>query len=81
MSVDISPDLERRISNAILAGRFASPEELVETAVRRLLEAAAESKSNPSPRTRLSLDPPLIPPAGRRIDLTNEQIYDLIELA
>ncbi len=29
---------------------------------------------------RLSLEPPLIAPAGRGIDLTNNQIYELIEL-
>jgi hypothetical protein len=28
----------------------------------------------------LNLDKPLIRPSGRRIDLTNEEIYDLIQL-
>jgi hypothetical protein len=32
------------------------------------------------PERRLKLDPPLIPPAGRILNLTNEQIYELIEL-
>jgi hypothetical protein len=38
-----------------------------------------EAEPNGAKR-RLSLDPPLIPPAGRRILVTNEQIYELIEL-
>jgi hypothetical protein len=78
MSIDLSPELERRISDAVAAGRFQTAEEFVEMAVSRLLGPSG----NPSqPRGRLSLDPPLIPPAGRRIDLTNEQIYHLIDFA
>ena len=78
MSVDLNPELERRISGAVAAGRFQTAEELVETAVSRLLEPGDESNV-PSRRGRISLDPSFIPPAGRRLDLTNEQIYDLIE--
>jgi hypothetical protein len=44
---------------------------------RKRLSPAAQ---DPHPRGRLHLDPPLIPSAGRRIDLTNEQIYGLIDL-
>ena len=78
MSVDLNPELERRISDAVAAGRFQTAKELVETAVSRLLGPSGNSSQ---PRGRLSLDPPLIPPAGRRTDLTNEQIYDLIDFA
>ncbi len=78
MSVDLSPELERRISDAVAAGRFQTAEELVETAVSRLLEPGDESNV-PSQKSRISLDPSFIPPAGRHLDLTNEQIYDLIE--
>jgi hypothetical protein len=46
----------------------------------RIFKPTAVKQSEPfQPRRRLSLDPPLIPPASRRIDLTYEQIYDLIE--
>ena len=31
------------------------------------------------PKRRLNLDEPLIPPAGRKLDMTNEEIYELIE--
>jgi Arc/MetJ-type ribon-helix-helix transcriptional regulator len=80
MSVDLSPELERRISDAVAEGRFQTPEELVETAVSRLLETGNESRG-PSRKGRISLDPSFIAPAGRRLDLTNEQIYDLIDVA
>ena len=39
---------------------------------------AKKSKSSRG-KQRLSLDPPLISPVGRRFRLTNEQIYKLIE--
>jgi len=77
MSVELSPDLERRITDAVRAGQFETQEQLLEAAVCRLLGPPP----CPSAGTRLSLDPPLIPPAGRRIDLSNERIYELIELA
>ena len=47
---------------------------------RKRLSPVAEDPVVVHPRGRLHLDPPLIPPAGRHIDLTNEQIYDLIDL-
>ncbi|MES1261052.1 MAG: hypothetical protein ABUS49_04880 [Acidobacteriota bacterium] len=78
MVVELNSELEGRISDAIQAGRFETPGQLVEVAIRRLLESLAGSA--PAHRKRLSLDPPLIPPAGRRLDLTNERIYELIEL-
>jgi Arc/MetJ-type ribon-helix-helix transcriptional regulator len=78
MSVDLSPELERRISDAVAAGRFQTAEELVEAAVSRLLETRNGGDAS-LPGGRISLDPSFIPPAGRRLDLTNEQIYDLIE--
>jgi Arc/MetJ-type ribon-helix-helix transcriptional regulator len=43
MSVDLSPEVERRISDAVAAGRFQTAEDLVETAVSRLLEFGSES--------------------------------------
>jgi hypothetical protein len=44
------------------------------------IERAAERVEPIRPRRRLPLDPPLIRPAGRRIDLDNRRIYDLIQL-
>jgi Arc/MetJ-type ribon-helix-helix transcriptional regulator len=77
MSVELSPELERRVSEAVLSGRFGTRERLVETAIERLLEPPQEPAQRSLRGSRLSLDPPLIPPAGRHIDLTNERIHEL----
>src|SRR5580692_10796498 len=47
---------------------------------RRRLSPAAQDPVAIHSGGRLHLDPPLIPSAGRRIDLTNEQIYGLNDL-
>ena len=44
MSIELSAETEERIKEAVRSGRFASTEELVETAVQLLLEQATESK-------------------------------------
>jgi Arc/MetJ-type ribon-helix-helix transcriptional regulator len=38
MSIELSPETESRIAKAIAAGRFSNPRELVETAVKSLLD-------------------------------------------
>lgn len=74
-SIDLPQDLHRRLHEAA-ARKGCSARSLILASVEH-----AVAQSEPSrPRRRLSLDPPLIPPAGRRIDLTNEQIYELIGL-
>jgi hypothetical protein len=67
-SIDLPRDLHRRLHEAaarklILAG----------------IERAVEETGPVRPARRLTLDESLVPPAGRRIDFTNEEIYDLIE--
>jgi hypothetical protein len=57
-------------SEAIPPHRSARPDE-IKAGVRERTWARL-------PR-RLNLDPPLIPPAGRRMVLTNDDIYELIE--
>jgi hypothetical protein len=42
-------------------------------------EQAVEGTMTAQPKRRLRLDTSLIRPAGRRIDLSNEEIYELIE--
>jgi Arc/MetJ-type ribon-helix-helix transcriptional regulator len=37
MPVSLSPEIERKIAEAVQAGRFRTPEDLVEIAVRELL--------------------------------------------
>ena len=74
-SIDLPRPLHRRLHEAA-ARQGCSARQLILHCIERVVEESEPVR----PRRRLSLDnPPLIPPSGRRIDLTNEQIYDLIE--
>ena len=74
-SIDIPRDLHRRLHEA--ASRSGcSARQLILRSIERVVREAEPNR----PRRRVSLDPPLIPAAGRRIDLTEERIYDLVEL-
>jgi len=74
-SIDLPRDLHRRLHEAA-ARKGCSARKLILVGIERVVE---ESKTV-RPKRRLSLETPLIRPAGRRIDLTNEKIYDLIQL-
>jgi hypothetical protein len=74
-SIVLPGDLHRRLHEAA-ARQGCSARQLILASIERAIEQAEPTRRG----RRLSLDPPLIPLAGRRIDLTNEQIYDLIEL-
>lgn len=74
-SIDLPRDLHRRLREAA-ARRGCSARQLILASIERAVAQTEPAR----PGRRLSLDPPLIPPCGRRIDLTNEQIYELIEL-
>lgn len=74
-SIDLPRDLHRRLRE-VAARMGCSARQIILASVERAVEQAEPVR----PRRRLRLDPPLIPPAGRRIDLTNERIYELIEL-
>ena len=67
-SIDLPRELHRRLHEAA-ARQGCSARQLILASIERAVEQAEPER----PRRRLSLDPPLIPPAGRRIDLTNEQ--------
>jgi len=73
-SIDLPRDLHRRLHEAA-ARKGCSARKLILVGIERAVE---ESKAV-RPKRRLSLDPPLIRPAGRRIRLTSEEMYDLIE--
>jgi len=74
-SLDIPRDLHRRLHEAA-ARKGCSARQLILASIEK---AVAESEPVRL-RRRLSLDPPLVPARGRKpFDLTNEQIYDLIE--
>jgi hypothetical protein len=74
-SIDIPRDLHRRLHEAA-ARSGCSARQLILRSIERVVREAAPT----GPRRRVSLDPPLIPAASRRIDLTNERIHDLVEL-
>jgi len=74
-SIDLPRDLHRRVHEAA-ARKGCSARKLILAGIERAVEETKASR----PSRRLSLDPPLIRPAGRRIRITNEEAYELIEL-
>jgi hypothetical protein len=74
-SIDLPRDLHRRIHEAA-AREGCSARKLILSGIERVVEETKTTR----PRRRLRLDPPLIRSAGRRIRLTNEKIYELVEL-
>ena len=74
-SIDLPRDLHRRVHEAA-ARKGGSARNLILAGIERAVEEAKVSR----PKRRLSLDPPLIRPAGRRISITDEEAYELIEL-
>jgi hypothetical protein len=73
-SIDLPRDLHRRLHEAA-ARKGCSARKLILAGIERAVEDSAPAR----PKRRLSLDEPLIPPAGRKLDMTNEEIYELIE--
>ena len=74
-SIDLPRDLHRRLHEAA-ARKGCSARRLILAGIERAVEEVKSAR----PKRRLTLERPLIRPAGRRIDLTNEQAYELIEL-
>ena len=74
-SIDLPRDLHRRIHEAA-SRKGCSARKLILAGIERAVEEAKATR----PTRRLSLDPPLIRPAGRQIRITNDEAYDLIEL-
>jgi hypothetical protein len=73
-SIDLPRHLHRQLHEAAVR-QGCSARQLILRSIERAMADAEPAR----PRRRLILDPPLIPPAGRRIDLTNKQIHDLID--
>jgi hypothetical protein len=74
ISIDLPRDLHRRVRK-VAAGKGCTARELILAGIERVVEETEMARS----RQRLSLDPPLIRPAGRRIRVTDEELYRLIE--
>jgi hypothetical protein len=74
-SIDLPRDLHRRVHEAA-ARKGCSARKLILEGIERAVEETKAVR----PKRRLNLDSPLIRPAGRRISITNEEAYELIEL-
>ena len=74
-SIDLPRELHRRVHEAA-ARKGCSARKLILEGIERAVEETKATR----PKRRLKLDPPLIRPAGRRISITNEEAYELIEL-
>ena len=73
-AIDLLRDLHRRLHEAA-ARKGRSARKLILEGIERVVEEVKPSR----PVRRLNFDNPPIPAAGRKIDLTNEEIYDFIE--
>lgn len=73
-SIDLPRDLHRRLHEAA-ARKGCSARKLILAGIERAVDETRPTR----PKRRLSLDEPLIPPAGRKLNMTNEEIYELIE--
>jgi hypothetical protein len=73
-SIDLPRDLHRKLHEAA-ARKGCSARKLILAGIERVVEETQPAR----PKRRLDLTPPLIPPAGRKLGLTNEEIYELIE--
>ena len=74
-SIDVPRELHHQLREAA-ARKGCSARQLILASIQRAVNESAPVR----PRRRLSLDPPIVPAAGRKpFDLTNEQIYQLTE--
>ena len=73
-SIDLPRDLHRRLHEAA-ARKGCSARKLILAGIERAVDETQPTR----PKRRLSLDTSLIPPAGRKLDMTNEKLYELIE--
>jgi hypothetical protein len=73
-SIDLPRDLHRKLHEAA-ARKGCSARKLILAGIERAVEETVPER----PKRRLDLSIPLIPPAGRKLPATNEEIYELIE--
>jgi hypothetical protein len=74
VSLDVPRELHRRVHEEA-ARMGCSSNELMLAGIEQVVNGHRAER----PRKRLQLDPPLIRPAGRRIDPSNNHIHDIIE--
>lgn len=74
-SLDLPVGLHRRLHQAA-ARQGCSARQLILRSIERAVEDATPQR----PSRRLSLDVPIVPSTGRPFDLSNDELYDLLEL-
>jgi len=75
-SFDVPVGLHRRLHEAAARERCSARQLIL-----RGIERAVREVEPQRPRKRLSMDVPIVASTGKPFDLTNEQIYDLIEFS
>jgi hypothetical protein len=73
-SLDIPASLHRRLHEAA-ARQGCSARQMILRSIERAVDEAEPRRRS----RRFDPDPPVIPATGKPVDLTNEQIYELIE--
>lgn len=73
-SLDIPVPLHRRLHEAA-ARQGCSARQLI----LRSIERAVDETEPQRPQRRLSLEPAIIPSRGKPFDLTNDELYEVIE--
>ena len=74
-SIDIPRDLHRRLHEKASRSGCSARQLILQSIARVVAEPEVQR-----PARRLSLDVPIVPSTGKPIDLSNEQIYELIDL-
>ncbi|MFZ0592271.1 MAG: hypothetical protein WAM39_17545 [Bryobacteraceae bacterium] len=74
-SIDLPRELHRRLHEAAARKGCSARQLILES-----IEHAVSSSTPKRRKRRLSLETPIVPSTGKPFDLTNEQIYALIEL-
>ena len=74
-SLDIPVDLHRRL-HEVAARQGCSARQLILHSIERVVQEATPQR----PRKRLSLRTPIVKSTGKPFNLTNEQIYALIDI-
>lgn len=78
-TIELPRELHRRIQEAAARKGYSARKLMLETLAAGVGPAAEVEAMPQRSGRRLSLDPQILPLSGRRIDLTNEEIYELIE--
>ena len=74
ISINIPAELHRRLQQAAIREGCTVRQMMLQSIERAVKDVEAQSH-----KRRLRLDPPIVPSTGKPFDLSNAQIYDVIE--